>query len=152
LTRTVADSPIGQEVPVVVLRAGDEVTVPVKLGRREEAEGEVQPAAAPKDAEPENAQVLGLTVQPITDDIAQGLNLPQGSTGLVIMDVAADSDAAAKGLAPGDVIVEAGQQRLNTLADLQSRVQAARDEGRQSILLLIRREGNPRFVALSVQP
>ena len=29
-------------------------------------------------------------------------------------------------------------------------VAAARDGGRQSILLLIRREGDPRFVALSV--
>lgn len=150
LTRTVADSPIGEQVPVVVLRGGEEVTVPVKLGRREEAEGAVQPAAAPADTPPQDLQVLGLTVQPITDDIAQTLNLPQGSTGLVIMDVAADSEAAAKGLAAGDVIVEAGQQKVDSVAALQERVQQARDAGRQSILLLIRRDGNPRFVGLPV--
>jgi serine protease Do len=66
------------------------------------------------------------------------------------MDVAADSEAAAKGLAAGDVIVEAGQQKVDSVAALQERVQEARDAGRQSILLLIRRDGNPRFVGLPV--
>jgi serine protease Do len=37
------------------------------------------------------------------------------------------------------------------VTDFQARVTAARDEGRKSILLLIRREGNPRFIALSVE-
>jgi serine protease Do len=154
LTRTVADSPIGEDVPVVVLRAGDEVTVPVTLGRREEAEGEVRPASADAPDAPEAPQeleVLGMMVQPLTDEIAQTLSLPEGSEGLVIMNVDAQSDAATKGLAAGDVIVEAGQAPVTTLDDLQARITAATDEGRQSILLLIRREGNPRFVALSLQ-
>jgi serine protease Do len=154
LTRTVADSPIGEDVPVVVLRAGDEVTVPVTLGRREEAEGEVSPAAADApDAPtaPEELEVLGMMVQPLTDEIAQTLGLAEGSTGLVIMNVDAQSDAATKGLAAGDVIAEAGQAPVTSLNDLQARITAAADEGRQSILLLIRREGNPRFVALSLQ-
>jgi len=152
LTRTVADSPIGEAVPVVVLRDGGEQTIPVKLGRREEAEA--QPASADKPAapqEPSELQMLGLTVQPITDEIAKSLNLPAGSQGLVVMDVDAASDAGAKGLAAGDVIVEAGQQKVVSIADLQARVAAAKDEGRKSILLLVRREGNPRFVALSVE-
>ena len=51
----------------------------------------------------------------------------------------------------GDVIVEAGQQTVTTLADLRSRVAAAKEAGRQSVLLLIRREGEPRFMALSIE-
>lgn len=155
LTRTVADSPIGEAVPVIVLREGDEMTIPVTLGRREDAEAaEAKPASAdapdtPK--EPSELELLGLTVQPMTDEIAKSLNLPAGSEGLVVMGVDATSDAQAKGLAAGDVIVEAGQQKVATIADFQSRVTAAKDEGRKSLLLLIRREGNPRFVALSVQ-
>jgi hypothetical protein len=42
LTRTVADSPIGEAVPVVVLREGSEMTIDVTLGRRETAEGEAR--------------------------------------------------------------------------------------------------------------
>ena len=155
LTRTVADSPIGEDVPVVLLRDGDEMTIPVKLGRREEAEAaDAKPANADGSdtpAEPEEMELLGLTVQPMTDDIAKSLNLPAGSEGLVVMGVDAASDAGAKGLAAGDVIVEAGQQKVATVTDFQARVTAARDEGRKSILLLIRREGNPRFIALSVE-
>ena len=152
LTRTVADSPIGEAVPVVVLREGAKTTIPVTLGRREEAEA--QPASADqKDApkEPAELELLGLTVQPITDEIAKSLNLPAGSAGLVVMDVDSASDAGAKGLAAGDVIVEAGQQKVSTIAELQARVTAAKDEGRKSLLLLVRREGNPRFVALSLE-
>ena len=63
----------------------------------------------------------------------------------------ASSEAADKGVSPGDVIVEAGQQKVIKLSDLQDRVTEAKDAGRKSILLLIRRSGDPRFVALSVQ-
>ncbi len=52
---------------------------------------------------------------------------------------------------PGDVIVEAGQQPVVKLSDLQDRVTEAKDAGRKSILLLVRREGDPRFVALSIE-
>ncbi len=154
LTRTVADSPIGEAVPVVVLRGGIEQTIPVTLGRREEAEAAAVPAGSDEGAvpdQPREAEVLGLTVQPITDEMANSLNVPTGSGGLVVMDVDPASDASAKGVAAGDVIVEAGQQKISNIKDLQSRVQAAKDEGRKSILLLVRREGNPRFVALSLE-
>ncbi len=154
LTRTVADSPIGEDVPVIVLREGEEMTIPVKLGRREEAEAEAKPASAEGNdtpAAPKEMELLGLTVQPMSDEIAKSLNLPAGSEGLVVMGVDAASDAGAKGLAAGDVIVEAGQQKVQSIEDLQARIAAAKDEGRKSILLLIRREGNPRFVALSLE-
>jgi serine protease Do len=153
LTRTVADSPIGEEVPVVVMRDGKETTLQVKLGRREEAEA--VPAAdkstTTTPTEPKEAQVLGLTVIPMDATVAKDLNLPADSTGLAVTHVDAASDAYTKGVAPGDVIVEAGQQPVLKLSDLQDRVTEAKDAGRKSILLLIRREGDPRFVALPLE-
>ena len=152
LTRTVADSPIGEEVPVLVLRDGKETTVPVKLGRREEAEAKTAPKdAKPTPEEPKESTLLGLTVLQMNDEVAKSLNLPAGSTGLAITGVDAASDAETKGLAAGDVIVEAGQQKVATVADLEARIAEAKDQGRKSILLLIRREGDPRFVALSLE-
>jgi len=50
----------------------------------------------------------------------------------------------------GDVITEAGQQKVMRVKDLQDRVEEARDAGRKSLLLLIRRGGDPRFVALGI--
>jgi serine protease Do len=37
------------------------------------------------------------------------------------------------------------------LADLEARITEAHDAGRKSLLLLIRRDGDPRFVALTVE-
>jgi serine protease Do len=153
LTRTVADSPIGEEVPAVVLREGKQQTLQIKLGRREtdEAADEPKPAAQ-KDTpvEPQKAEVLGLTLVPVDDQVAKDLNLSAGATGLAVTHVDPSSEASAKGVMPGDLIVEAGQQAVVKVSDLEDQLQAAKDAGRKSILLLVRREGDPRFVALSV--
>lgn len=152
LTRTVADAPIGEEVPVLVLREGKEQTVPVKLGRREEAEAVVPASGEPQgQAEPKEAEILGLTLSPVDDEVIQGMGLPMGTEGLLVTAVDATSDAAGKGVAAGDIIVEAGQAPVTRIADLQTRINEAREAGRKSLLLLIRREGDPRFVALSIE-
>jgi serine protease Do len=154
LTRTVADSPIGEEVPAVVLRDGKQQTLQIKLGRRETDEAADAPKpAAQKDTpvEPQKTEVLGLTLVPVDDQVAKDLNLGAGATGLAVTHVDPSSEASAKGVMPGDVIVEAGQQAVVKLSDLDDQLQAAKDAGRKSILLLVRREGDPRFVALSVE-
>jgi serine protease Do len=61
------------------------------------------------------------------------------------------SDASVKGLQPGDIITEVAQQPVSDVAAFEARVQAAVDSGQKSILLLIRRGGNPRFVAISLE-
>jgi serine protease Do len=153
LTRTVADSPIGEEVPVVINRAGAEQTLQIKLGRREtdEADAPVPTAGKKAPVETPSAEVLGLTLVPVDEKVIKDLGLDKSATGLAVTHVEATSEAADKGVAPGDVIVEAGQQKVLQLSDLQDRVTEAKDAGRKSILLLIRRSGDPRFVALAVQ-
>ena len=148
LVRMVGNAPVGKTVDVIVLRAGDEVALGVTLGRRETME----PVAFPDDAAPEMAEpeeVLGLTLSEVTPELAERFQIAQDS-GLVVLDVAPDSDAASKGIMPGDLITEAGQQKIATVADFNDRVEEARDGGRKSILLLIRRQGQPQFMALLV--
>ena len=62
-----------------------------------------------------------------------------------------ESAAYDKGLRAGDLITEAGQQRVATIAEFEAQVEAARDAGRKSLLLLVRRDGDPRFVALALE-
>ena len=151
LVRKVADTDIGKATEVVVLRAGKQETLMITLGRREEAEAEAVPAAADKPAEPLEKELLGLTVTPLIEGSAEQLGLPAGSEGLAVVGVDPASEAYAKGLREGDVITEAGQQKVVQLSDLADRITEARDAGRKSLLLLVRREGDPRFVALSVE-
>jgi serine protease Do len=68
-----------------------------------------------------------------------------------VVNVDAASEAAAKGLSRGDIIVEAGQRPVTSLKDLNDRIEEAKAGGRKSMLLLVRRDGDPRFVALSVE-
>ena len=65
--------------------------------------------------------------------------------------MAEDSEAYEKGLRAGDIITEAGQEKVASVKDLQDRIAEAKDAGRKSLLLLVRREGDPRFVALSLE-
>lgn len=150
LTRRVADAPVGEAVPVVVLREGKTETLHVTLGRREEAEAQTTPASGKPADEPKSADLLGLTLQPLDDTIRKQLGLNQGDEGLVVGKVDPASEAYVKGLREGDLITEAGQQRVTRLKDLEDRIEEARGAGRKSLLLLIRRNGDPRFVALSI--
>jgi serine protease Do len=145
LVQMVGASDVGETVPLEVLRDGEVITVSVTLGRREEAEG-IVPASG-SQAEPGLAEQLGMTLSQITPELAEQFGIAE-TEGLVVTDVVALSDAEDKGIMPGDVITEAGQKPVATLADFSDRIDEAREAGRTSLLLLIRRQGDPRFVAL----
>ncbi len=149
LVRIVGNADIGKAARVVVFRDGETQTLMVTLGRREDAEAEAVPASAPAD-EPVEKELLGLKIAEMTDELREQLGLNPGSDGLVVADVAEDSEAYEKGLRAGDVITEAGQQKVMRVADLEDRISEAEEAGRKSLLLLVRRAGEPRFVALSL--
>lgn len=148
LVRQVGNTDIGKAVRVMVFRDGKTQTLKITLGRREEAEA--VPAAATKSEEVAPKEMLGLTLSPLTDELRTQLQLQPNATGLVVMDVDETSEAFDKGLRAGDLITEAGQQKLDGVADLSARVDEAKEAGRKSLLLLIRRSGEPRFVALTL--
>jgi len=148
LVRRVGETAVGRGVDVVVFRGGEEVTLVVTLGQRELAERAVPAAATPEPAAP--SEVLGLVVQELDDAIRAELELPAATNGLIVRAVDPDSDAASKGVQAGDLITEANQQPVTSVADLQARADEAREAGRQSVLVLLRRGGDPRFVALAL--
>lgn len=152
LVRTVANSPVGESVRVIVLRDGKSVTLKVTLGRREDAERASQTGAiAPeKTPEPVTKDILGLTLSVVTDELREQLNLDADQEGLVVTDVDETAEAYEKGLRAGDVITEAGQEKITSIDDLDTRLAQVKAAGRKSLLLLVHRGGNPRFVALSL--
>lgn len=151
LVRRVADADVGKAVRVEVLREGKTQTVLITLGRREEAEATETPVAEGTPEAPATKDVLGMTLSVLTPEQETELGLPQGTEGLVVTNLDETSEAYEKGLRAGDVITEAGQQKVATVADLEARITEAKDAGRKSLLLLIRRGADPRFVALSVE-
>ena len=151
LVRRVGDADVGKAVRVVVLRDGKTETLMITLGRRETAEAAPTPAVATTPEAPRQQAVLGLTVQTLTTEDRDKMGLPVGTEGLLVTAVDEVSEAYAKGMRAGDILTEAGQQKLTTPADLTARITEAKEAGRKSLLLLMRRGGDPRFVALSVE-
>ncbi|AGT08492.1 DegQ family serine endoprotease [Paracoccus aminophilus] len=150
LLRHVADAPVGEKVDVTVLREGKPVDLQVTLGRRELAEGGPTASTTVDSAKASASDLLGMTVAPLTPEIAAELGVSKDMKGLVVQSVDSTGAASDKGLAAGDVITEAGQQPVASLDDLQSQISQAKEAGRKSILILVRRAGEPRFVALSI--
>ncbi len=148
LVRMVGNAPVGAEVDVTVLRDGDEVELAVTLGRRETAES-VLPATMEPDV-PATADLFGMTLSELSEELSTqyGINTDRG---VLVLSVEPGSDAEDKGLREGDLITEAGQQPVENIDDLETRISEARDAGRRSLLLLIRRGGEPRFVALNIE-
>ena len=87
----------------------------------------------------------------ITDVQRQEMELPSESAGLIVMEVGEESVAFEKGIRPGDIISDVGQKAVSTLDDFLARIDETKSSGRESILLLVRRDGQPRFVVLPVE-
>ena len=154
LVRQVGNAEVGKTVRVVVFREGKTQTLKITLGRREEAESAVpvvQPGSDDGAEAPEEKLVLGMTLMPLTDELRGQLDLGDKAEGLVVRDIDETSEAYEKGLRAGDLITEAGQQKIKAVGDLDARIDEAKEAGRKSLLLLVRRAGDPRFVAISLE-
>ncbi len=151
LVRQVGNTDVGKAVRVVVLRDGGQKTLKVTLGRRETAENTGDAPETEDAPEAIEKEILGLTVTPLTDSMRSELGAADGTTGLVVTGVDEASTAYEKGLRAGDILTEASQQKLTSVSDLEDRIDEAREGGRKSLLLLVRRAGEPRFVALNIE-
>jgi serine protease Do len=88
-------------------------------------------------------QSLGLQVQALTPTIARQLGVNADTTGLVVLRVDPNSDAASKGLQRGDMLLAANSRSIATVQDLEQIVTAAKAESREAILLRVQRRGQP---------
>ena len=153
LPRLVADTAVNKEVDVTLWRRGETLDVRVILGELERAEEEGLLAAAPGgevvEGE-EQIEALGLTLAGLSDELRERFGLGPEINGVVIIDVAAESAAAEKGLRPGEIILEVGQEPVASIGDIERMIQEAEDSGRRSVLLLVEREGDLRFVAVPI--
>jgi len=154
LPRVVADTPIGKQTPVIIIRKGKEETKTVTLGRLED--GEKVAAADPKgDAAPDKGVVkktLGIELANMSDDLRKRYKIKDSVKGVVITGIDANSPAADKRLSAGDVIVEIAQEAVANADDLQAKIDKLKKDGRKSALMLVAgADGELRFVALSLQ-
>ncbi|MCB9963964.1 MAG: DegQ family serine endoprotease [Rhodospirillales bacterium] len=156
LPRVVAETKIDEDVPVEIWRNGKVLTKTVKVGELEKAEEaglvETSSDAEVLPAKEEKLEEFGLSVSDLEDALRDEFSVPDNIGGVVVVKVENLSEAAEKGLLPGDVIVEMNQKKVNNVAQLKEVLEAAKADGKPSVLLLLNREGNVRFTALKLKP
>jgi serine protease Do len=157
LPRTVADTPVGKQVDVVVIRKGKEETHKVTVGRLQDSD-KVALADAKKDTAPAEKSVvqktLGLELSGLSDDLRKKFKIRDNIKGVLITGVdpsvaMADPD---KRLAAGDIIVEVQYEGVGNPADMQKRLDLLKSQGKKiAVLLVSNADGETRFVALNLQ-
>src|SRR6202043_1648024 len=105
LSRVVADTAVGKEVDVVVIRKGQEETKKVTLGRLDDSEKTVQASNKPPEPveKPVTQKALGLDLATLSKDLRSRYKIKDSVKGVVITNVDGASDAADKRLSPGEV-------------------------------------------------
>jgi serine protease Do len=154
LSRVVADTAVGKEVDVIIIRKGEEQTRKVTLGRLDDSDKPVPAAVkSPESTEkPVTQRALGLDLATLSKDLRSRYKIKDSIKGVIITNVDGTSDAAEKRLSPGEVIVEVAQEAVSNAADVKKRVDQLKKDGKKSVLLLVSNaDGELRFVALSVQ-
>jgi serine protease Do len=155
LSRVVADTAVGKEVDVVIIRKGAEETHKVTLGRLEDTDKAVPASAKTKEEpaeKPVTQKALGLDLATLSKDLRSRYKIKDSVKGVIITNVDSTSDAAEKRLSAGEVIVEVAQEAVSNAADVKKRVEQLKKDGKKSVLLLVANgDGELRFVALSVQ-
>jgi serine protease Do len=156
LPRIVAETEIGAKVAVKVLRKGQEVAVTAEVGRLEDGEKQVavQNSSSSGAAAPAVVTVLGMTITSMTNELREKYKVDKDIEGAVVTEVAKEGAAADKRLEPGDVITEAGEQKVKGAADVSARVEEAEKANKGSVLLLVAKGGKQaemRFIALKLK-
>lgn len=160
LSYLVANLPIGTKVPIELLRDGKTVKVSATLGERPSDE-ELAASSFDPDAEDPmgtdedgasaeaTAEALGLSVVDLTPAIARQIRVPSSQEGVVVSTVDRNSDAARKGIRRTTVIISVNRRPVNTAADLDKAISAAKRSNREAVLLQVKQGGrDPQFVAV----
>jgi len=148
LTRAVGDTDPGTEAKVVVWRDGSEQSLEVAIGQMPRQDEVVAAVEPPEET---NTPKLGVMLAELTPEARAELDLPADVVGVVITGVQPGGPAATKGLRQGDVIVEADRKQVSDPKMVADAVRAAAERGDEAILLLVKRDGQDRFVALELE-
>ena len=141
LRNRVADTQPGSNATVVINRDGSEKTLTVKL---DEAQAD---RSARSDGEPDagDKTALGISVAPLTPELATRLRAPKNAHGLVVQDVNPDGRAADAGIEAGDIIEQVNRQPVQSVDDLKAALRRSADK---PVLLLVSRQGNEVFITV----
>lgn len=150
LRNKVAGTQPGTEIKLSILRDGKEEEITATLDEvksPENAGGQDSDQPGKPSGNSENGK-LGVTLTPVTPQLAKQFNLPSDSEGMVVSNVDPNGVAATAGVARGDVLLEINRQPVNSAEAVQSAIDKAGDG---PVALLISRRGSTIFVTVRLK-
>ncbi len=148
LRNKVAGTLPGNPIKITVLRDGSPKELTASLDEFDtETSANTNPNQPNKEANPTSEQSgkLGLSLQPVTPQIAKQLELTE-MEGLVVTEVDPNGASAQEGVSRGDVILEINKRSVKTLEDVQTALNSAGDK---PILLLVNRKNQTTYITIS---
>jgi len=149
LSRRVASYAPGEKVKVKVLRDGKAKTVNVTLGARDEDANTVEERPSANDNDTLSSEV-GVRVSELNDSLRQQFRVPRGVDGVVVTGVRPNSPAEDAGLRPGAVILEVEGEDIRNADELRDKIENAKEDGKDAILMRMQFGQNKQFGALSL--
>jgi serine protease Do len=147
LAMNVASIQPGDQVHLSILHDGQTKDIDVKVGTLpsdQTASNDDQGGSATRHAQ------IGLALAPLSPDMRDQLNLPDGTTGAVVQGVQPGSPAESAGLQPGDVIVSVGTHAVSSPAEAARAMRTALNGDSHALALRVIRNGQPVFVGVTV--
>ncbi len=155
LSYLVANTAPGTSIPIEIVREGKHKTVTAVVSKRPSEEELAQQSFDPDEEQGEDSfnrppqkqgeglaeESLGLSVLPLTPQIARQLGTSEETQGVVINAVDPSADAARKGLRRGDIVLSANYRAVTSVGELEDSIREAQKSGRDAILLRVQRRG-----------
>jgi len=130
LSRAIAESPVGKEIPISIVRGGEKETVHVALSQRKDAD---LLASRPSN----DSNEFGLQLSELNPETARRLGFSKDEIGVLVTQVAPDSRGYKAGMQQGDVVKEINRKPVSTLEDYYKRMENISSD--KPIQLLIKR-------------
>jgi len=157
LSYLVANTQPGSRIAIELIREGKRLTVMATVAKRPSEEELAQQSFDSEQGDNPNQfnrppekqgdgvaeKALGLSLLPLTPQIARQLGASEDTKGLVINAVDPSSDAGQKGLQRGDIVLTANYREVTSIAAIEDAVRQAKSAGRDALLLRVQRRGQP---------
>jgi serine protease Do len=140
LSSWVAQTPVGQEAKVAVLREGSEKQLTLKIEKFGSEEAKVEKSASSDQGK------WGLGLEDLNPQM-KGLFRPKSSQGVLVANVQPGSPADLAGVRPGDILLSVNRQPVNSTKQAVEVISKAKDTA--SLLLLLKRDEGTFFAALA---
>lgn len=148
LQRLVANSPVGEEVEIVVWRKRQRVPIRLELGLLEETRPSTSTGSSPQ-ADPQSYNFTGMALGPVTRAAQRRLELPT-NRGALVTAVEPGSPAASAGIRREDLILQVSEEDAVSPSRVEQLLRQAQRRGADFAVMLIWRTGGHLYVSVEI--